>query len=133
MAQSLMLVDASPTVRGVMKQALERAGFSVTLAIDGDAAIELLDGRPVALFICDIAMQGVDGFSFVRYLRQHPRYRSAPVVVLSAESHVDKRQAGRAEGVKAWLTKPCAPSALVDVVQRFCGAASHAPSAGRTA
>lgn len=62
----------------------------------------------------------MDGLSVLRLQRHHPRYRFTPVVVLSTETRPDRREAAKAAGAQAFITKPCRPSELVDAVQRLC-------------
>jgi two-component system chemotaxis response regulator CheY len=116
----VLVVDDSAAVRLLMRMALERAGFAVSEATDGEDAYELLDGRPLGLVICDLSMPRMDGLAFLRLLRHHPRYRFTPVVVLSTETRPERREAAKAAGAQAFITKPCRPSDLVDAVQRLC-------------
>ena len=120
MARTVMVVDDSSGVRTLLRGALEHAGFDVLEAGDGDAAIDMLDGRLVSLVVCDLAMPRVDGLSFLRYLRQHPRYRFTPLVVLSTETRPQVRDTARASGAQAFINKPCTPAQLVSAVQRLC-------------
>jgi two-component system, chemotaxis family, chemotaxis protein CheY len=120
MPRTVMVVDDSPGVRTLLRGALERAGFSVLEAGDGEAAMEFLDGRPLGLVVCDLAMPRMDGMSFMRYLRLHPRYRYTPLVVLSTETRRPMRDEARKQGAQAFINKPCTPAQLVGAVQRLC-------------
>lgn len=120
MARTVMVVDDSSSVRTLVRGALERAGYEVVEAVDGEAAIELLDGRSLGVVVCDLAMPNVDGLSFLRYLRMHPRYRFTPLVVLSTETRQQVRDNARASGAQAFINKPCTPGQLVSAVQRLC-------------
>lgn len=120
MSHTVMVVDDSASVRTIMRMALERAGFDVVEADDGEAAFEFLDGRPLGVVVCDLAMPRVDGFSFMRYLRQHPRYRFTPLVVLSTDARKESRDRARQQGAQVFVHKPCRPAELVSVVQRLC-------------
>jgi len=120
MSRTVMVVDDSPTVRALLRNALERAGYDVLEAEDGEDAIEMLDGRTLGLVVCDLAMPRVDGLSFLRYLRMHPRYRFTPLVVLSTETRPQVRDTARASGAQAFINKPCTPGQLVSAVQRLC-------------
>jgi two-component system, chemotaxis family, chemotaxis protein CheY len=120
MPATVLVIDDSPTVRRLFREALERAGYSVSEASDGEDAYEQLDGRPLGLVLCDLAMPRMDGMSFLRLLRNHPRYRFTPLVVLSTETRRERLDAIRAAGAQAFIPKPCRPSDLVDTVQRLC-------------
>jgi len=120
MAQPIMLVDYSASVRTMMRGALEREKYEVVEAVDGEDAMEKLDGRSLGMIICDLSMPRMDGLSFLRLLRHHPRYRFTPLVLLSTETRPERKAAAKAAGAQAFIPKPCRPSELVDVVQRLC-------------
>ena len=120
MSRTVMVVDDSSSVRTLVRGALEQAGFDVLEAADGEEAIDLLDGRTLGLVVCDLAMPRMDGLSFLRYLRMHPRYRFTPLVVLSTETRQLVRDSARQQGAQAFVNKPCTPSQLVSAVQRLC-------------
>jgi two-component system, chemotaxis family, chemotaxis protein CheY len=117
--KTVLLVDDSPIVRTMLRMALEREGYDVLDAEDGEAAIDVLDGRPLSVIVSDISMPRMDGISFLRYLRMHPRYKSTPVLLLSTDTRQETRQAARSSGASAYLTKPCSPSQLVDALSRL--------------
>lgn len=120
MSRTVLVVDDSTGVRMLVRGALEHAGYEVLEACDGEDALEFLDGRPLGLVVCDLAMPRMDGFSFMRYLRLHPRYRYTPLVVLSTETRQPQRDEARKQGAQAFINKPCTPSQLVGAVQRLC-------------
>lgn len=126
MPRQVLVIDDSPSIRMLVTLALQRAGFEVQQAEDGEAAIEMLDGRHLDAIVCDLAMPRMDGLSFLRWLRMHPRYRSVPLLVLSTESRADVRLAVRTEGAQAMMTKPCRPTDLADTVLRLCERAQAA-------
>jgi two-component system, chemotaxis family, chemotaxis protein CheY len=113
-------VDDSTSVRTLVRGALERAGYDVLEACDGEDALAQLDGRALGLIVCDLAMPRMDGLAFLRWLRNHPRYRYTPTVVLSTESRDAVREQTRHEGAQAFVQKPFTPSQLVSAVQRLC-------------
>ncbi len=115
-----MVIDDSSAVRALVRGALERSGYDVVEAPDGEDAIELLDGRTLGAVVCDLAMPRVDGLSFLRYLRMHPRYRFTPLVVLTTETRPEMRERARKAGAQAFINKPCTPAQLVSAVQRLC-------------
>ena len=117
---TVLVVDDSPSVRELLRLALERAGYAVCEATDGEDAYEKLDGRALGMVVCDLSMPRMDGLSFLRLLRHHPRYRFTPVLVLSTETRPERRAAAKAAGAQAYINKPCRPSDLVGVVERLC-------------
>lgn len=120
MMRRVLLIDDSPSIRSLMSMALERSGYAVEEAEDGEAAIERLDGRDVDVIVCDLNMPRMDGLSFLRWLRVHPRYKRVPVAVLTTETRTEMKMAVRTGGANAFIKKPCAPGAFVDAVNRLC-------------
>ena len=119
MTKTVMLIDDSPTVRQVMRFALERAGFGVVEAGNGKEALRQLDGRSMGAIVCDMAMPEMGGMEFLEQLRTRNNYRFTPVVMLTTESRAEKKADAKQLGAQAWATKPCPPSQLVDIVKRF--------------
>lgn len=100
--------------------ALQGAGHDVIEAGDGKAALALLDGRTVDMAICDINMPVMNGIDFVKAVKERAAYKFMPVLMLTTESSDKHKEAGKAAGAKAWMTKPFAPSQLVTAVQKLC-------------
>ena len=119
MSKTIMVVDDSSSFRTVLKLALQKAGYAVVEAIDGEDA----NGRPAAtkphLTVCDANMPRLDGLSFARHVKAGP-HKFTPIIMLTTESQESKKAEGRAAGVRAWITKPFQPSQLVDAVARLC-------------
>jgi PAS domain S-box-containing protein len=80
---ALVVEDDAPT-RGVLRQMLEREGWSVQEAENGAAALERVAAGAPHLILLDLMMPEVDGFEFVERLRQHEAWRAIPVVVVTA-------------------------------------------------
>ena len=114
MSKTVLIVEDSGSFRMVVKIGLERAGYQVIEAADGEQACALLDGQAIHLVICDLNMPVMDGLTFVRYMRT-TAYEFTPVIMLEA-----KKAEGLEIGIRAWVTKPFQPSQLIDAVQKVC-------------
>jgi len=120
MPKTILIVDDSASLRTVVRLALSRAGHEVLEAADGlDGLARLEQAERVHLIVSDVNMPRMDGISFVRQLKQHPRHRFAPVVMLTTEGQDTKKEEGRAAGAKAWITKPFNPPQLLDAVSKL--------------
>lgn len=64
-------------------------------------------------------MPNMDGISFVKAAKQMPAYKFTPVIMLTTEGSEDKKQQGKAAGVRAWITKPFQPTVLLDAVSKL--------------
>ena len=117
--QTIMLVEDAASVRSLMRIALERAGYRVVEACDGQDAIDqLAEGVPDGI-VCDLTMPRLDGLGFLRYLRHHPHLRRVPLMLLTTESRQKVKDLARVQGAQAFLNKPCRPGELVAAVRRL--------------
>ncbi|MBF2073851.1 MAG: response regulator [Synechococcales cyanobacterium C42_A2020_086] len=106
-APTVLVVDDAVTLRRTMALFLEREGFRVLQAQDGQEAVEQLQQMPsVQLIICDIEMPNMNGFEFLSYRRQHPSLASVPVVILTSRSNEKHRWLAMQLGATAYFTKP---------------------------
>jgi two-component system chemotaxis response regulator CheY len=119
MSKTVMIVDDSSSLRTVVSLALKRAGYDVVEAEDGQDALAKLDGRKLNLIVSDVNMPRMDGIQFVTQVKQHPRYKFTPVIMLTTEGQDAKKEQGRAAGAKAWITKPFNPPILLDAVSKL--------------
>ena len=120
MAKTILIVDDSSSLRMVVKMALVRAGYDVLEAGDGKLALDVLNATPkVHLIVSDVNMPNMDGITFVTHVKQHPRHKFTPVVMLTTEGQDAKKEQGRAAGAKAWIVKPFNPPQLLDAVSKL--------------
>ncbi|MEB0136338.1 response regulator [Actimicrobium sp. CCC2.4] len=120
MAKTIMIVDDSASMRQVVGIALKGAGYDVLEGRDGKDALAKLTGQKVHLIISDVNMPNMDGIAFVSAVKLLPAYRFTPVIMLTTETDIDKKNASRAAGAKAWVVKPFKPEQLLDAVQKLC-------------
>jgi two-component system chemotaxis response regulator CheY len=120
MAQTILVIDDSASLRQVVAIALQGAGYEVLQAGDGLAALALLDGRKIGMAVCDVNMPRMNGIEFVKAAKALPAYRFLPILMLTTESQESKKDEGRAAGAKAWMVKPFSPSSLLNAVSKLC-------------
>src|SRR5919202_623998 len=117
MSAELLLVDDEPGVRVSVKEFLQEVGgFTVDVASNADEAWQLLQQKTPDLVISDIMMPQVDGYQFLKKLRDDPRFKTLPVVFLTARGMTSDRIQGYQAGVDAYLSKPFDPDELVAIV-----------------
>ncbi|GAB4213279.1 MAG: response regulator [Rhodoferax sp.] len=120
MAQTILVIDDSASLRQVVAMALQGAGYEVLQAGDGQAALALLDGRKINMAICDVNMPRMNGIEFVKAAKALPNYRFLPILMLTTESQEAKKEEGKAAGAKAWMVKPFSPQSLLNAVSKLC-------------
>jgi CheY-like chemotaxis protein len=94
-------------------------GHAVVSAQNGREALERLAERTPDLVILDLAMPEMDGLTALKLARADERYRTLPIIMLTASGMDRDAQAARAEGVSEFLTKPYRSQELVDIVLRL--------------
>ncbi len=117
--QTILAVDDSITMRQLLAQTLERAGYRVLAAADGLEALEEAKRHAVDLVITDQTMPRMNGLALTAALRAQPAYRSVPVLMLTTESGDGIKAAARAAGATGWLLKPFDPDRLLQVLARL--------------
>lgn len=117
MAGQILLVDDEPGLREAVQAYLEDSGFTVHVANNATQGWELLQQVSPDLLISDIMMPQVDGYQFLKQVRDDPRFQSLPVVFLTARGMTSDRIQGYQAGCDAYLPKPFDPDELVAIVQ----------------
>lgn len=114
----ILAVDDSPSMRKMVTFTLTGAGHQVVEAVDGVDAYEKAQAQAFDLVLTDQNMPRLDGLGLTRKLREHPQYKTTPILMLTTESSDLMKQAGRTAGATGWLVKPFDPARLLDVIQK---------------
>ncbi|PIO50219.1 DNA-binding response regulator [Leucobacter sp. OAMLP11] len=111
----VLLVDDEEAITSTLAPYLERAGFEVVVAADGEEALERhTESRP-DIVVSDVLMPGLDGRGLVRRLRQSETW--TPVILLTQVDEASERAAALDEGADDYLGKPFLPSELVSRIR----------------
>jgi two-component system chemotaxis response regulator CheY len=117
----ILAVDDSVSMRGMVAFTLRGAGHDVAEAENGQLALDLAREAAFDLVLADVNMPVMDGISMVRALRAMPAYKGVPILMLTTESHTEKKMEGKAAGATGWLVKPFDPEQLLATVKRVLG------------
>jgi len=112
MSKKILIVDDSLTVRLYHRQILEKEGYECDEAENGMEALEKAQLNEYALFLVDINMPVLDGYSFVKRLREGEG-NVAPVIMVSTESEEMDMDLAYESGASMYLIKPARPDDLV--------------------
>lgn len=123
MADRILIVDDSATLRASVDYTLSEAGYKVVQASNGKEALELLasyggKNDKISMIITDINMPLMDGIDFIRKVKETP-FKFIPILVMTTESEESKKLEGKEAGASGWLVKPFKPEQLLKIVSKF--------------
>ncbi|KAM3103449.1 response regulator [Phormidesmis sp. 146-12] len=121
--QTILIVDDSIHVRRFLALMLERAGYQVEQAKDGQEALERLNTVSVTAVICDVEMPRLDGFGFLAKLKAHSQFSHLPVAMLTSRNGNKHRQLATQLGAVAYFTKPYNEQDLLNTLTQIIAAA----------
>ena len=102
----ILLADDNADMREHVRRLLERQGYAVVTATDGQAALEIMRSRPPDLVLTDVMMPHLDGLGLLQAIRADGALRELPVIMLSARSGEEAKVEGLQAGADDYLTKP---------------------------
>jgi len=115
---SILAVDDSASMRQMVSFTLKNAGYNVVEAVDGQDALDKTGAHDFDLVLTDQNMPRMAGLELVKRLRDNPKFKTTPILILTTESSDEMKQAGRAAGATGWLVKPFDPARLIEVVAK---------------
>jgi len=104
--QSVLVVDDSHLLRGILREELEAEGFTVHLAEDGAQALEMAHDLRPDVILLDIGLPGMDGYEVCRRVRADAATTEIPILMITALNELKDKLAGFDAGADDYLTKP---------------------------
>jgi len=99
------VIDDSLTTRMLEQSILESAGYEVALATSAEEGLEKARRNPYALFLVDVEMPGIDGFTFVDRVRHDPALAHTPAVLVSSRNAPEDFARGKQVGAHGYIVK----------------------------
>lgn len=121
MSKHILIVDDSASIRQMVEATLKSASYTVTVAKDGQEALDLCKSNSYDFVLTDQNMPRMDGLTLIKSLRTLATYRSKPIVVLTTEAGDEMKAKGRAAGATGWMVKPFDPAKLLQVAAKVLG------------
>ena len=121
-ARRILLVEDNAIAQRFMKTLLERRGFVVTVAPDGESAIAAVLRDSFHLILMDLQMPGIDGLETTRRIRQLPATATVPIIACTANPSSEVWADCTAVGMNDFLSKPVSKGELFTVLDRHSGA-----------
>ena len=125
--KTVLVVDDEPKIVQIAREYLERAGFAVVSAADGNAALAAARASRPDLVVLDLGLPGMDGLDVARSLR---RDTTVPIVMLTGRGDEADKIVGLEIGADDYVTKPFSPKELVARIRAVFRRTERAPDAG---
>ena len=129
----VLVADDEPHIGRIIKMKLEQGPFRVTLAYDGQEALDVLERESdVGIVLLDLMMPQLSGLDVLARVRADERWKRLPVIVLTAAGQEQQYRAAMELGASEFLTKPFSPKKLYARTAELAGVADDdtAPAAG---
>ncbi|MEW5847361.1 MAG: response regulator [Myxococcota bacterium] len=130
MSKTILVVEDDKSIQRLLQDALSELGHTVVCEKDGDWALKTFDKRPVDLVILDILVPVLNGFQVAEKIRERPRGKNVPIIMISGiyRGARHRQEAAEKWGVSDYLDKPLQLPVLIGAVQKHLGTAP-APAA----
>lgn len=121
MGNRILVVDDQSGVRLLLQEYLEKQGFNVQCAADGQTALAMARHDPPDLILLDIMMPGIDGWETLTRLKRDPETAGIPVIIFTAREHARGHQKSTEMGAADYFRKPFEPDELIELVEKHVG------------
>ena len=116
LAGRALVVDDSRAIREAMTSMLGREGWIVDVAEDGARALQMTKQLRYDLVVTDVEMPELGGFELIQFLRQDPRFKSTPIIIITSRANPEHRRRARDLGVRALVAKPITRRKLLEAL-----------------
>lgn len=123
--KKILIVDDESDLVELVSYNLEKEGFSVDSALDGEQALLKVKGNTYDLLMLDLMLPGIQGMDLCRIIRNDPKTGSLPIIMLTAKGEEFDRILGLEMGADDYVTKPFSPRELVARVKAVLRRTAH--------
>ena len=122
----ILLVEDNEMNRDMLSRRLERKGFQVVIAVDGQEGVAMAQSQAPALVLMDMSLPVLDGWEATRKLKQDPATAAIPVIALTAHAMSGDRERALEAGCDDYDTKPIDLARLLEKIQALLARAGTA-------
>ncbi len=126
--KKVLIVDDQESVLLIESRLAKFAGYEPLTASDGDEALKLIRSHAVDLILLDLMLPGTSGFEVLRELREDPKTKDIPVIVITALDNKHDASLQGLAGVAEILSKPVPTKKLQDILKQYLGPATEISS-----
>ena len=120
--QTILIVEDDAAYRKLLQRVFTEENFNVFVAEDGQVALECLERETIDIILSDIQMPRMDGHLFVYALKENIKYRSIPVIMITASISTREEVWSRGLGADVFLNKPVRYKELIRTVKKLLDA-----------
>ncbi|MEO8578122.1 MAG: response regulator [Gemmatimonadales bacterium] len=126
----ILVADDEAHIGRIIKIKMEQGPFRVSLAFDGQEAVDILEqDDPVDLVVLDLMMPRLSGLDVLDRIRASDRWKHIPTIILTAAGEQDYERDARDSGATDFLTKPFSPKKLYSLIANLTGVATEEAAA----
>jgi CheY-like chemotaxis protein len=118
---TVLIVEDNEASRDALSRRLQRRGYQIAVAVDGEQAVTVALGTKPDLILMDLGLPGVDGWAATTQLKSDEATRHIPIIVLSAHAMSSDRELALAAGGDDFDTKPVRFPQLLEKIERLLG------------
>jgi len=127
----ILVADDEPHIGRIIKMKLEQGPFRVSIAYDGQEALDFINGdERLDLVVLDLMMPKLSGLDVLKRIREQDRFEALPCIILTAGGDAKHERDALALGATQFVTKPFSPKKLYALVARLTGAPDEAGITG---
>jgi DNA-binding response OmpR family regulator len=115
----VLIVDDEPNIVAALEFLLQKSGYEVKVAANGEDAFAQLDAFKPDLVLLDVMMPKVSGYEVCQGMRAQPQWRHIKIVILSAKGREVEVSKGMSLGADLYVTKPFSSSELVTAIDKL--------------
>ena len=121
MQKSILIIEDYPHIVEVLRIRLENAGYSVLVASDGQAGLNIAREQKPDLVILDVMLPKMNGYKVCRLLKFDAKYEQIKVFMLTSRRRQSDIDTGIETGADEYLTKPYEPKELIELIKKHIG------------
>lgn len=119
MDKTILIVDDSPTEMRLVREALQKGGYRILTAVDGEEALEKAAGENPSLIVLDVVLPKKNGFQVCRQLKTAPTTKDIKIIMVTSKSQDTDRFWGLKQGADAYMTKPFKEEELLGNIKKL--------------
>lgn len=121
MSKKILVVDDEELTTELAKAFLEKHGFDVIIAADGEEGLELAESDNPDLILLDVMLPTIDGFAVCKLLKDNPKFTNTPILMFTARGFSSDIERGEIVGADEYIVKPFSGKALVATIRKHLG------------